>query len=310
MIPKLHGEYLRTRRRRRESLHSVHPDSLVDIHELSPDEVVIHSFIPKCEVTVTQSRPWNRCLPQTARGWVQDGAVDNSVDRLQALALLTELQREFAVTIADVDLDAPVPWCGEWRGADLVEHLAGVHHWAAAQARSQDEGPLPPAADLTEHYRWCAAELAETLAVLDPDQPARTLVPDGRVGFWYRRQLHETLVHLWDIRTAGRLSLAVDARIWADTVEEVVTVMHPRQVRLGRARPPSARIALVADDVGREWTMLAAPEASLAPAVSVTGSAEALALLLWCRTDLDDRRLTVTGDRQLLAAVLSGRVVP
>lgn len=112
MIPKLHGEYLRTRRRRRESLHSVHPDSLVDIHELSPDEVVIHSFIPKCEVTVTQSRPWNRCLPQTARGWVQDGAVDNSVDRLQALALLTELQREFAVTIADVDLDAPAPGVG------------------------------------------------------------------------------------------------------------------------------------------------------------------------------------------------------
>ncbi|WP_041789539.1 maleylpyruvate isomerase N-terminal domain-containing protein [Microlunatus phosphovorus] len=61
--------------------------------------------------------------------------MDNSVDEFDPLELLADLQREFAATIGDVDPAAPVPWCGEWRVVDLVEHLAGVHHWAAAQTR-------------------------------------------------------------------------------------------------------------------------------------------------------------------------------
>lgn len=61
--------------------------------------------------------------------------MDNSVDEFDPLELLADLQREFAATIGDVDPAAPVSWCGEWRVVDLVEHLAGVHHWAAAQTR-------------------------------------------------------------------------------------------------------------------------------------------------------------------------------
>lgn len=240
----------------------------------------------------------------------QNDVVDNSVDEIEELELLAELQQQFAAAIGDVDPSTPVPWCGDWRVADLVEHLAGVHHWAAAQARSEDEQEVPPIQDLSEHYRRSATELIETLVALDPEQPARTLIVGGCVGFWHRRQLHETLIHLWDLRAAGGLPLAVDARIWADTVDEVVTVMHPRQVRLGRSQATHAPVVLVAEDVGRTWTLSAAPDASSGPAAGITGPAEALALLLWRRIDLDDPRLSVSGDRQLVADVLNDRVVP
>ena len=59
------------------------------------------------------------------------------------------------------------------------------------------------------------------------------------MSFWHRRQLHETLIHLWDLRTAGGLDLVVEPMLWADTVDEALTVMHPRQVRLG-GRPQRA----------------------------------------------------------------------
>ena len=58
-------------------------------------------------------------------------------------------------------------------------------------------------ADPRLRYAQCAAELRSTLESLDPSAPARTLLERGTVAFWYRRQLHETLIHLWDLRTAG-----------------------------------------------------------------------------------------------------------
>jgi uncharacterized protein (TIGR03083 family) len=161
--------------------------------------------------------------------------VDNSTVSTRRLTQLAELQSAFASSIPVIDAATPVPWCGSWTVRDLVEHLAEVHSWAAAMARGDDARRLPPTDDLLDRYRGSAAELVDTLARLDPDAPARTLAGAGTVSFWHRRQLHETLIHLWDLRTAGGRSLVADPLLWVDTVDEAVTVLHPRQVRLGRA---------------------------------------------------------------------------
>ena len=108
------------------------------------------------------------------------------------------------------------------------------------------------------------------------------------MAFWHRRQLHETLIHLWDLRTAGGLDLVVGPVLWADTVDEAVTVMHPRQVRLGRASAPPVRLGLAATDLDRTWSLSAAADAPAARAATLTGPAEALALLVWRRIGLDD----------------------
>lgn len=223
-------------------------------------------------------------------------------------AELARVQKDFAAAIPTVAAATAVPWCRDWTVRDLVLHLAEVHHWAAAMARSEDVDELPAGDGLLSRYEACATELRETLAALDPLAPARTLIPDGTVAFWSRRQLHETLIHLWDLRTAGELPVVIDREVWADTVDEVVTVMHPRQVRLGRALAAPVRIALTATDADLSWTLPASPAAT--EKITVSGPAESLALLLWGRTGASDPALDVTGDGDVLRAVLDDRFVP
>jgi len=223
------------------------------------------------------------------------------------LAVLSGLQGDFLATIPLVDPTTPVPWCGRWRVKDLVVHLARVHHWAAAQARRRQETPLGRGPfELEELYAGCAAELRDTLTELGPDAVAWTLAENGPASFWHRRQTHETLVHLWDLRTAGRLDLSVEPRIWADTVDEVVTFMQPRQERMGRMEPLPAPVGLVAADTGRSWLL----GGSTRPSATVSGPSEALALLLWGRATPADERLTVEGDTAALEDALGRRLTP
>ncbi|MCL3859743.1 maleylpyruvate isomerase family mycothiol-dependent enzyme [Actinotalea sp. K2] len=228
---------------------------------------------------------------------------------LDLLGHLEGVQADFLRTLRDVDPSTAVPWCGAWRVRDLADHLARVHHWAAAHVRGGPEEPLGEGpSDLQDLYRTCAAELREVLGGAGPEAPCLTLVGPGRASFWRRRQLHETLVHLWDLRTAGGLGLAVAPEVWADTVDEVVTVMQPRQVHLGRMpRLPSA-IELVATDAGRTWRLDTADDGP--PAVSVRGSAAELALLLWGRRTVEDARAQVSGDADVLADALAQGLTP
>ncbi|MFJ4233616.1 maleylpyruvate isomerase family mycothiol-dependent enzyme [Cellulosimicrobium cellulans] len=232
-------------------------------------------------------------------------------DALDHLALLSRLQDAFLAEVRDADPETPVPACAGWRVRDLVEHVGSVHHWAAAQARRRPETPLGPGPfDLAPFYADHAAELRTTLAALDPDAPAWTLLapddPASTVLFWHRRQTHETLVHLHDLRAArGSAVRDVDPVVWADAVDEVVTVMAPRQVRLGRAEPLALPVALRAIDAGRSWVL-----GDGEPAATTSAPARELALLLWGRLTPAAAGVVVDGDADALAAALAGRLTP
>lgn len=228
---------------------------------------------------------------------------------IEHLALLGRVQDAFAATIPDVDPTTRVPWCGRRRVRNLVEHLGRIHHWAAGQASRRRETPLGRGPfDLPLFYRTHADELMDTLVRLGPDAPAWTLVGDGPASFWHRRQLHETLVHLWDLRAAGGLALDVPAVVWSDTVDEVVTVMQPRQERMGRMPPLAVRVELRSTDDDRTWVV--GPAADAEGRVEVRAPSAELALMLWGRRPGDDERLVVDGDRALLRAVLAQRITP
>ena len=232
---------------------------------------------------------------------------------LDHLALLAGLQSAFAAAIAEVDPEARVPWCGRWRVRHVVVHLARIHHWAAAEARGGREVPLGRGPfDLQVLYRTCADELCRLLLDLGPDADVSTLLGRGPASFWRRRQAHETLVHLWDVRAAVGARIDVPEEVWADTVDEVVTVMHPRQVRLGRTPPLAHPIDVVATGPAeRRWRLGGEPtDAGADAVVQVHGPASALALLLWGRTTPDDDALTVSGDRAVLDAALAQPLTP
>lgn len=228
---------------------------------------------------------------------------------LDHLAELVRVQDAFLASIDEVDPGARVPWCGRWRVRDVVVHLGRIHHWAAARARRTREvslgrGPFELAPFYAEH----AQELRTALVELGPDAIGSTLLGPGPASFWRRRQLHETLVHLWDVRTAGGLTTRAPAAVWADTVDEVVTVIQPRQVRMERMPPLAVAVQLVARDAGRTWTI--ASEQERAPDVTVTAPAERLALMLWKRVATDDGALEVAGDADALARVVGQRITP
>jgi hypothetical protein len=190
---------------------------------------------------------------------------------LDHLALLTRFQGDFLAAVPDADAGAQVPACGDWTVRELVEHLARVHHWAAGNARGVKgpglgDGPF----DLAPHYAAQATTLREAFAEIDPDSVGRVLAhPEpmgpGAVRFWHRRQVHETLVHLHDLLAAragaGSVGLVrTEPAVWADTVDEVVTVLQPRQVGLGRMAPLRHPVALVPTDIdGTPTWVLGAP---------------------------------------------------
>lgn len=217
------------------------------------------------------------------------------------LPLLGDLQGRFRRGIGTVCENSAVPHCGDWTVRDLVEHLAWVHHWAAAMARDEDAAPLAPhPCDLTGHYAECAAELRETLACLSPDAPARTLDGPGRVSFWHRRQAHETLVHLHDL--LGRVD-GVPVEVWADAVDEVVTVLLPRQLRLGRASALTEPVRLIATDTDSRWLLGDGPAIA-----EIRGTGQELTLLLWGRTAAEE--VAMSGDVDAARRILASPITP
>ncbi|WP_460792899.1 maleylpyruvate isomerase family mycothiol-dependent enzyme [Nocardioides maradonensis] len=202
------------------------------------------------------------------------------------IAELTTLTDAFAAELEKGDLDAPVPSCPGWTLADLGNHLREVHLWAAhAVTEGNPAGtsePVPPD-QLAAAYREAAHGLITVLDV-DPSTPAWTFGPDKVVGFWQRRQVHETLVHLYDARLAtGRAELWQPRPELAwDGVDEVATVFYPRQVRLARTEPLTRRLVLSATDV--DTTV----DFGEGDPVELTGTAAELLLALWKRIPATD----------------------
>ena len=198
-------------------------------------------------------------------------------------------------------LDAPVTACPGWSVRELVEHLGAVHRWATEIVQTgapQQEQPYADK-DLTSWFAEGAEQLLGTLGAADPDAPCWSFTTDRTAGFWRRRQALETAVHRWDAEQAVGAPAPLDAGLAADGVTEVVALMAPRQVKLGRV-PAYAPVLLRAVDTGQEWLLGEGD-----PVGSVEGSAHDLLLLLWKRPV--DGGVQLTGEA---AAVLQLPLTP
>ena len=226
----------------------------------------------------------------------------------------------FATVIRGADPATPVPTCGRWTLADLIQHLAQIHRWVAGMvaelsltrhSRKKADLPLPP--DPATWADWLAEAqtlLVPVLRAADPEAPMWAWGPDKHVRFWSRRMVHETGVHRVDAELALGLGSWVDPAVAADGVEEFLENL-PRSRSL---RGTGEQLRLVASDRPDRWTIIRHPAAFAwtrgdpesdppGPAASVTvrASTADLYLLLWGRWPSTDARYEVAGDRALLA---------
>ncbi|GHG00905.1 MULTISPECIES: maleylpyruvate isomerase family mycothiol-dependent enzyme [Amycolatopsis] len=224
------------------------------------------------------------------------------------LPVLRELTSAFAERLRTGDPAAPVPDCAGWTLADLGTHLGNVHRWAATvvttgEVHPQDFEELPDA-ELVSWYAEGAQLLLGALEAADPEDRCWHFGGTEKTkAFWFRRQVHETAVHLADSGSAHVL----DPAVAADGVDEVLGAMLPRVTRWHAVPQLPGPVTLRATDTGDVWTVHPGEPPALGPAADgaeVEGPARDLLLRLWKRTGPDPR---VTGEaaKALLASPLT-----
>jgi uncharacterized protein (TIGR03083 family) len=246
------------------------------------------------------------------------------------LAHLRDESARFRAVLADCDPEARVPSCPDWSAADLLWHLARVQwFWgttmrnrpAAPEGDDDDEvaGPERPASydGLLAAYDGYSAALLAELEKADPAEPAWSWASEQTVGFTFRRQAHEALIHRLDAeQTAGRVT-PLDAELAADGVDECLDVMFGGKPPWGAFAGLPHYVRVDITDAGKSiWVQLGtfsgtdpdggasyADEPDIAvvadpgaePDAVVSGPAPALDGWLWRRGD--DADISVTGDR-------------
>lgn len=250
--------------------------------------------------------------------------------RLDAATYLDHIRTEstrFADVLADCAPEARVPSCPDWDAGDLVWHLTGVqdfwlhvltHRPAPPEDHEQIVRPDVSYDELVAGFRRTHERFVEALAAADPADPAwswSTAADAQRVGFTYRRQAHEALIHRLDAELVAGTPTALPADLAGDGVDEVLDVMYGGLPDWGRFEGEPVYVEYRTGDTGRSvWTQLGtfsgtAPDGTeragepdqhvvAAPGVPadvvVTGSADRLDGWLWHRYDATG--ITIEGD--------------
>jgi uncharacterized protein (TIGR03083 family) len=225
--------------------------------------------------------------------------------------------------VAEAGPDTAVPSCGQWTTADLVEHLTSLLKWVrdtvprgviTKPADRVVPAPRPGWDDALEALRRELTGTIETLDALDPELPAWTWPAQAKkAGFWHRRMAHEISVHRWDVESAVGRPTAIETKLAADGVNEILDTWLPAGRRRGSTDLQGV-VHLTATDASYEWflrlrgvgvalldtgTILDTDDHH--PRAEATGTASDLQLVLMGRRPLES--LAITGDPRLVAAL-------
>jgi uncharacterized protein (TIGR03083 family) len=260
------------------------------------------------------------------------------VTRLDHSDYLDHIRRDsarFRDVLATCDPTAPVPSCPDWSASDLLWHLTTVQHswWAVLVNRPQSreemgyaEPDRPADHDaLLSAFDEAHAAFVAALEAADPGEPAWSwsAEPDDQnVGFTYRRQAHEALIHRVDAELAAGAPTPIDPVLAADGVDEALDKMYGALPDWGRFDPQPRFVEFRIADAGTSvWTQLGifsgtapdgevladeqdmhvVPDPGVQPDAVVVGDAADLDAWLWHRRD--DAVVDVSGDAGVIAHV-------
>ncbi len=262
---------------------------------------------------------------------VHQAASSTAVDFVSAYATAAA---ELVEAIPSCDMAARVPACPGWSTYDLLVHVGNVHAWAATivetgrEAPEQDDRPgSRRAKSVARWYSGKAEDLFQVLRAAQPGDPCWTFsAGHSTKAFWPRRQTHETLVHLADLRQAAGRTADIPAPLAADGVAEVLEVFLPRMHARGRPARLDAQVLLHAHDTGDAWLLTpfrgegpplvrriglsGGPDSHVQDLDRVSAPAADLMLLLWKRLPVDHPGLTLDGDRDHILAFLTSPLTP
>lgn len=232
----------------------------------------------------------------------------------------------FRQVLGGCDPTAPVPGCPDWDASDLLWHLAQVQWFWANLVELRPAGPdaVPPRPArpttydaLLDLFDQHSAALVAALDSADPADPAWTWAEEQTVGFSYRRQAHEALIHRLDAeQTAGSVT-ALDPALAADGVAECLEIIYGGCPPWASLSPLPHHLRIEISDVHEAiWVRLGhwsgtnpdgAPQAAdgievvtdpgVEPDAVLTGPADVLDTWLWRRGD--DAQLEVSGDQKI-----------
>jgi uncharacterized protein (TIGR03083 family) len=248
-----------------------------------------------------------------------------SIDYPDYLGHLRSESRRFREVLATCDPQARVPACPEWDAADLLWHLAEVQWFWGTTIRTRpaaaDEdapGPERPGSydGLLAAFDEYSVGLVAELERADPAEPAWSWSDEQTVGFTFRRQAHEALIHRLDAEQTANAVTPLDSALAADGVLECLDIMYggcppwgrfdglPHYLRLectdtgDRIWVQTGRFVGTDPDVGVSYdendiSVVADPGTDADTVIE--GRAAELDTWLWRRGD--DSEITVHGDR-------------
>lgn len=202
--------------------------------------------------------------------------------------------------------DAPVSAC-RWDVRELVTHAGGVHRWATAVVGARPDadeaasavGTGPADDALLDWFREGHTALVAALRTAPRDLDCFTFLPAASpLGFWARRQAHETAIHRADAESACGAIAAFDVAFAQDGIAEMLLGFARRRTNVINS---VGSMALRPNDGGAAWLVTfggeqvtATESGADAPAV-VAGSSSDLYLWLWNRPSA----VEVSGDAGL-----------
>jgi uncharacterized protein (TIGR03083 family) len=229
--------------------------------------------------------------------------------------LEVEVER-FADALETTDATTVVPSCPGWTVHDLGAHLGQVHRWAEHLVRVEAPQRIPSeemGLELTpvdaDWIRRGGMHLLATLRASNPEAPMWAWGADQHVRFWSRRQLHETVVHRFDLELAGGGAPVVEPDVASDAIDEFLVNLKGAsyfspKVKEIRGRNQVIRFATTDTedtwtvDIGDDGFVLTQDERS--PDAELSGPSLDLLMVLYRRLDLSRSSLEACGDHSLI----------